>query len=326
MAAPVTLAAFWDVSIVACTVDPLLVFQSCLHTRPRNEPLELLTVTIGPQEARIRALIESAGLPREEQQKIRLLTAARGAIIATTDDHIAWPPTFLRHTLLCFEDAHVGGSGGAHRVPAQPGLRGGVLRDERFLDAYAHDYWLGRYKLEVGDDTHISRWLQRHGWIIAIQALPETEVTRTVRATSGFVTQMFRWERSTFQSFLRTLREVPQIWKSPLFVARKSIERVLRPILTTIHILAWIISLRTYPVFTVLLLLYYIWETAPSYAEFIGQYPYMWRQLWTLVLADYFYIVRDIWCWATLHNTSWEARLTDGETTAVVVSADAPPS
>ncbi|RYP44465.1 hypothetical protein DL768_009064 [Monosporascus sp. mg162] len=155
MAAPLTLAVFWrwgridnkltahyhsqhkpapliespryvpdkDVGIVVCTVDPLLVFQSCLHTWLPNEPLELLTVTRGPQEACIRALIESAGLPREEQQKIRLLTAARkskrgqlacgiraaqGAIIATADNHIAWPPTFLRHMLPCFEDAHVG--------------------------------------------------------------------------------------------------------------------------------------------------------------------------------------------------------------------------
>ncbi|RYP71121.1 hypothetical protein DL771_005055 [Monosporascus sp. 5C6A] len=378
MAAPVTLAAFCT-SRPPDQVSPLRPGEGRQHRRVHRRPAARLP------EARIRALIKSAGLSREEQQKIRLLTAARkgnreqlacgiraarGAIIATTDDHTGWPPTYLRHMLPCFEAAHVGAAGppiGVH-VPAErqstdvitpweaaaprtafrrnPGLkaayaaarwcwvlagpaalyRAEILRDECFLDVYTHDYWLGRYKLEVGEDTFVSHWLQRHGWIIAIQALPETEVTRTVRATSVFVTQMFRWERSTVQSFLRTLREVPQIWKSPLFAGRKTIERVLRPILTIIHILAWIIPLRTYPVFTVLLLLHYIWKTVPSYAEFMGQHSYMWRQLWALVLVGYVYIVQDIWCWATLHNTSWEPRLTEDETAGVVASADTPPS
>lgn len=126
-------------------------------------------------------------------------------------------------------------------------FRAEILKDPRFLHGLTKDYWLGRYKLDTGDDTFSSRWLQQHDWKIAIQSMPATEVSRTtVKTGSAFFEQAFRWERSTIQSYLRTLRDVSQIWKKP-YVARKTIERVCRPLLTGIHIYAWIRSFMTYP-------------------------------------------------------------------------------
>lgn len=126
-------------------------------------------------------------------------------------------------------------------------FRGEILRDPRFQQELTNDYWLGRYKLDTGDDTFSSRWLQQHNWNIAIQSMPETEVSRMIVKTGwAFFEQAFRWERSTIQSFLRTLRDTPQIWKKP-YVARKTIERVFRPVITTLHIIAWVFSFRTYP-------------------------------------------------------------------------------
>ncbi|KJK94629.1 hypothetical protein H633G_01563 [Metarhizium anisopliae BRIP 53284] len=188
-------------------------------------------------------------------------------------------------------------------------FRGEILRDARFLHGLTNDYWLRRFKLDTGDDTFSSRWLQQHDWNIAIQAMPETRVSRTtVKSGRAFFDQAFRWERSTIQSFLRTLRDVPQIWKSP-YVARKTIERVLRPVLTAVHILAWIVSFSTYPRLAEsrrsLLLVYYLWDAVLSYAAFLKEYPYMWRQLGAVVLMDHFYIVQDVWSWLTLDNTSW---------------------
>jgi hypothetical protein len=63
------------------------------------------------------------------------------------------------------------------------GFRSRILQDPLFIEGYTNDNWRGK-KLDVGKDTFISRWLQLHGWTIAIQALPETEVRRTVKTSS----------------------------------------------------------------------------------------------------------------------------------------------
>ncbi|RYO89862.1 hypothetical protein DL764_008527 [Monosporascus ibericus] len=146
--------------------------------------------------------------------------------------------------------------------------RAEILKDPNFLFAYTNDYWLGRYKLEPDDDTFISRWIHTHNWEIVIQAKKETQVGRDAKTTDALITQMFRWERSSIRSFLRTLRDTPEIWRKP-WVLRKTVERLIRPILTTIHIIAWILSFIHNPRFTSMMLLYYIWEAAPSYAAFL---------------------------------------------------------
>ena len=71
------------------------------------------------------------------------------------------------------------------------GPRPRILQDHLFIEGYTNDNWRGK-KLDFGKDTFISRWLQPHGWIIAIQSLPETEVRRTVKTSSDFLKQMFR--------------------------------------------------------------------------------------------------------------------------------------
>jgi hypothetical protein len=63
------------------------------------------------------------------------------------------------------------------------GFRARILQDPLFIECYTNDNWRGK-KLDVGKDTFISRLLQSHGWTIAIQALPETEVRRTVKTSS----------------------------------------------------------------------------------------------------------------------------------------------
>jgi cellulose synthase/poly-beta-1,6-N-acetylglucosamine synthase-like glycosyltransferase len=91
--------------------------------------------------------------------------------------------------------------------------RAEIVQDAEFLHAYTNDYWRGKYKLDVGEDTLITRWLQKRNWTIAIQACDETEVERTVKRDGDFLKQMFRWERSTIQSHIRMVLGVPQIWR-----------------------------------------------------------------------------------------------------------------
>lgn len=88
--------------------------------------------------------------------------------------------------------------------------RAHILKDPSFSKAFLNDFWNG-VRLDVGDDTFISRWLLKNGWTIAIQWTMETRVWRTVKQTGALIPQMLRWERSTIQSFIRTVTEVPQM-------------------------------------------------------------------------------------------------------------------
>ena len=90
--------------------------------------------------------------------------------------------------------------------------RAHILKDPSFAEGYLNDFWNG-VKLDVGEDTFISRWLLKNDWVIAIQWTKETRVWRTVKQTGALIPQMLRWERSTIQSFLRTVIEIPRIYE-----------------------------------------------------------------------------------------------------------------
>ncbi|CAJ2505696.1 Uu.00g130900.m01.CDS01 [Anthostomella pinea] len=189
--------------------------------------------------------------------------------------------------------------------------RSAILKDAEFQHAHLNDYWFG-HKLNASDDTFISRWLQINNWKLAVQIMPQTEILRTVKRDSSFLTQLARWERSTIQSFLRSLWEVPQIYRQ-WYVLYKTLERLTRPVFTAIHVAAWFLSFYYTPRLTTMLLLWYICSVAPSYAEFLGEYPWMCRHLWALVLTDYYYAVYDWYTWGTLNNTQWGTRDIPGE-------------
>ncbi|ETS82027.1 hypothetical protein PFICI_07029 [Pestalotiopsis fici W106-1] len=185
-------------------------------------------------------------------------------------------------------------------------IRAEIFKDPDFIKEFIEDNWRGK-KLDVGEDTFISRWMQTRDWVISYQSVgPETDVFRTVKTTSDYFSQMFRWERSTIQSHLRQT-QLPQVYRS-FFVARKTWGRLMRPGFTTAHIVAWIVAFRCNPFLALLFVAWYILEAYPSYKAFFAKYPYMRRFWWAAVAQDYFYIVQDYYCWATLKNTSWESR------------------
>ncbi|KAF8855410.1 hypothetical protein BDZ45DRAFT_595553, partial [Acephala macrosclerotiorum] len=182
--------------------------------------------------------------------------------------------------------------------------RATILQDPKFLNAYTNDYWLGR-KLDCGEDTFVSRWLLKNNWVIATQWSKETTAWRTVKRSPAFINQMLRWERSTIQSFIRTTYEVPRVWKN-FFVARKTIERILKAPFAILHIVAWWYSLKAHPVKTLLLLAWYMKSIFPGYWTFFNEYPYMTRHWWAAVLVDLSYVVIGPWAWLTLWDTTWE--------------------
>ncbi|KAE9364312.1 glycosyltransferase family 2 protein [Stipitochalara longipes BDJ] len=360
-----------QVSVIVCTVDTLLA--RCLRSWLANKPLELLIVTISEHKNQILSVVANASLSDADFAKVKVIESptkgkrpqlavgirnAKGAIIASTDDHISWSPEFLKGMLPCFENETVGAVGptisaviskdrqdsniitpwevAATRVAwnRNPQLKatyaaarwcwvlaGGtavfrafILKDPMFILGYTNDTWMGK-KMEAGEDNFVSRWLQSHGWIIAIQAMPETEVYRTVKTSPDFFKQMFRWERSTIRTHIRTVVDIPQIYSS-LFVARKTWGRLLRPALTTCHLFAWVFALLSGGwscVVVLLLVVWYILEAYPSYQEFFAEHPYMRRYWWAAVSQDLFYVVQDYVCWLTLDDIRWEARKVSAE-------------
>lgn len=187
-------------------------------------------------------------------------------------------------------------------------VRAEIVQDPAYVEAFLHDFWRGQHRLDAGDDAFTSRWLQKHGWTIAVQDTPDTTVLRTSRVeTRAYFRQLLRWERSSVQHFLRTLVGVPQIWRDG-YVARKALERAFRPVLSTAHIVAWVATARFWPRFALLLGGYYVLASLSGLGAFLRKYPYMRRYWYAAAAADYVYILQDYWAWATLNDTSWEAR------------------
>lgn len=75
--------------------------------------------------------------------------------------------------------------------------------------------------------------------------------------------------------------------------------------MTWIHIAAWAGSARTWPRFTLLLLMYYVWLAVPGYRAFFREYPWMKKYWWAAVLVDHFYVLQEPWAWLTLDDTTW---------------------
>lgn len=67
-----------------------------------------------------------------------------------------------------------------------------ILKDADFLHKFTNDYWRGKFLLDSGDDTFITRWLQEKNWKIVIQSRPETEIQTGIATDRKFLGQLIR--------------------------------------------------------------------------------------------------------------------------------------
>ncbi|KAH9212946.1 nucleotide-diphospho-sugar transferase [Leptodontidium sp. 2 PMI_412] len=179
-----------------------------------------------------------------------------------------------------------------------------ILQNPGFVKGYLNDYWNG-IKFDAGDDTWISRYLLRNNWIITAQRTEETNVARTVKRTSDYLGQILRWERSTIQSYLRTLTEIPQIYKHAIIVF-KTYERLLRSPILLIHLFAWIDSFISHPVITMVFLSYYIYYKYKDLNRFFAFYPYMRKYWWVVIVQDFSALYINVHAMLTLSNPAWK--------------------
>ena len=91
--------------------------------------------------------------------------------------------------------------------------RSEILQAPIFTQSFTHDFWLGVYLLDPGDDTFCTRWLIANGWHIKIQTASEAEIYTEVLDSPLFLTQLLRWARNSKRSFIRCHFFVPGIWR-----------------------------------------------------------------------------------------------------------------
>jgi cellulose synthase/poly-beta-1,6-N-acetylglucosamine synthase-like glycosyltransferase len=190
--------------------------------------------------------------PSKRRQMALGIRQALGKIIVFADDDVFWPPKMLPHLLACFEDPLVGGAGVLQRAFVPSNIRqnlwhflatyrlerrmqsisaniyidGGmtclsgrsvayraeILKAERFIDAFTHDYWYDRYLLDSGDDVFITHWLYSNNWRIQLQSEPMATISITIEGSSKFVLQLLRWARNSKRCSIRCL-----LWRLWMF-------------------------------------------------------------------------------------------------------------
>jgi len=120
-------------------------------------------------------------------------------------------------------------------------VRTDILQNHEFYDEFVNENWFGK-KLNTGDDVTVTRWIQHvAGWRVAIQDVPEAVVTTTIKRDSGFAKQMIRWQRSTLMMLITHLFREPglrRLWSTHPYMARKMVERLIRPVLNYVYIVA----------------------------------------------------------------------------------------
>ncbi|CCF34064.1 glycosyltransferase family 2 [Colletotrichum higginsianum] len=192
-------------------------------------------------------------------------------------------------------------------------VRAEIVTDPRFMHAITTDTWCGKL-LNTGDDVFLTRWLQTEGWDIAIQNAPEAEITTIVFDNASFLRQLVRWQRSAIQSFLTIVFFQPgigQIAKKHPYMARKLVERLLRPLLAWIHIFAFIQGLRNNSTFAYFAAFWYIWGWISAYRGFIRRFPYAAPHIWACFLLDNAHPILEVYAWLTITTEAWGTRNED---------------
>ncbi|KJA15479.1 glycosyltransferase family 2 protein [Hypholoma sublateritium FD-334 SS-4] len=296
-------------------------------------------------------------------------------IIVFADDDAIWPPTMLPYMLACFEDQKVGGVGTSQRVQ-QVGNRmtvwevlaafrltirnieiassthidGGIpclsgrtaayrtviLKDPEFLHGFTHDYWLGKYQLNSGDDKFLTRWMVSHGWNTYVQCCKEVELLSTMKPNWRFLKQVLRWTRNTWRSDLRSLFTERYIWTSHPYVAYTMVDKLFNPLTLLVGpvLVSYLIYKSTIPIdqggyhlpWWNILLSYFVWLSATRTLKLL---PHLWYQpehviyVPAFIAFGYYFAIMKIYALCTLHETGWGTRAGIGDASAATAALDA---
>jgi len=333
-------------------------------------PLQELANSVDP--TRIRVLtVPFANKRLQMAHGVRNTTTD---IIVFADDDAIWPPMILPYMLACFEDQKIGGVGTSQRVKSvgdrmtvwevlaafrltirnieissSTHIDGGVcclsgrtaayrtviLKDPEFLHGFTHDYWLGKYLLNSGDDKFLTRWMVSHGWTTYIQCCPEAELLSTMKPNWRFLKQVLRWTRNTWRSDLRSLFMERQVWTAHPYTAYTMVDKLFNPFTLLVGpcLVAYLCFKSTrgaqsdgyhLPVWNILAS-WFVWLTATRSAKLL---PHLWRRpqdviyVPAFILFGYYFAIMKLYALLTLHETGWGTRAGIGDATAATAAMD----
>lgn len=83
--------------------------------------------------------------------------------------------------------------------------RAGIFAEPGFRDAFLSELWLGRYKLNTGDDNTLTTWVVRRGWRTRFQNAEGARVSAGTNKDATYTRQLLRWLRDTMRCYLSDL-------------------------------------------------------------------------------------------------------------------------
>ncbi|KZT22568.1 glycosyltransferase family 2 protein [Neolentinus lepideus HHB14362 ss-1] len=333
-------------------------------------PLQELANAVDPE--RIRVL--TVPFANKRLQMSHGIKNTTTDIIVFADDDAIWPPTMLPYILACFEDQKVGGVGTSQRVQpcgdkmtvwevlaafrltirnieisSSTHIDGGlpclsgrtaayrtiILKDPDFLHGFTHDYWLGKYHLNSGDDKFLTRWMVTHGWNTYVQCCKEAELLSTMKPNWRFLKQVLRWTRNTWRSDLRSLFMERHIWTSHPYVAYTMVDKLFNPFTLLVGpcLVAYLMYKSTIPIdqggyhlpWWNILVSYMVWLMATRTAKLL---PHLWNRPQDIVyvpafiLFGYYFAIMKVYALLTLHETGWGTRAGVGDPSAATAAMD----
>lgn len=334
-------------------------------------PLQELANSVDPQRIRV----VTVPYANKRLQMVRGIKEVTTDLVVFADDDAIWPPTLLPYVLACFEDQKIGGVGTSQRVQpvgekftvwevlaafrltirnieisASTHIDGGVcclsgrtaayrtviLKDPEFIHGFTHDYWLGKYHLNSGDDKFLTRWMVSHGWSTYIQCCREAELLSTMKPNWRFLKQVLRWTRNTWRSDMRSLFTERHIWTSHPYVAFTMVDKLFNPFtLLAGPVLVFVLMGKsTKPVdqggyhlpWWNILASYVVWLAATRTAKLL---PHLWTRPQDIVyvpafiLFGYYFAIMKVYALLTLHETGWGTRAGVGDPSQATAAAAA---
>ncbi|TFY77222.1 hypothetical protein EWM64_g6788, partial [Hericium alpestre] len=294
-----TYIASEDVTIIVPTIDAGEEFKEAANSWLVGKPKEIIIITeekmLGPLQDLANARVQPVGASMTVWEVLAAFRLTIRNIEISSSTHIDGG-------LPCLS-----GRTAAYRTV--------ILKDPEFLHGFTHDYWLGKYHLNSGDDKFLTRWMVSHGWNTYVQVCKEAELLSTMKPNWRFLKQVLRWTRNTWRSDLRSLFMERHIWTSHPYVAYTMVDKLFNPftLLAGPVLVAYIIYKSTKPVdqggfhlpWWNVVLSYIVWLTATRTAKLL---PHLWTRpqdiihVPAFILFGYYFAIMKIYALLTLHE------------------------
>ncbi|GJJ68963.1 hypothetical protein EMPS_01309 [Entomortierella parvispora] len=328
-----------------------------------RDALQELANSVDPTRIRVLTVPKA----NKRLQMVEGIRNTTSEIIVFADDDAIWPPTALEYILACFEDPNMGGVGTSQTVKsvgryqtvwevlagfrltirnieiaASTHIDGGVcclsgrtaayrtciLQDPAFQYEFTHDFWLGKYPLNSGDDKFLTRWMVFHGWNTYVQVCKEAELLSTFKNNWRFVKQVLRWTRNTWRSDFRSLFTERKIWSRHPYVAFTMVDKIFNPITLLSGPISVIVMASEgkfhLPIWDIVIS-YVVWLMLTRIVKLL---PHLFKRpqdiIWVpaFLIFGYYFAIMKIYALFTLHEVGWGTRAGIDQTPAELAAQE----